>query len=327
MQDGSQDPQLGAMVPTDPASHAVAPSILHGTLMLVLGCIAAMFLPFVGVLLIAYGMRELAEAKGLRGLALALALCAGLVLISLFSDVNASILLAPMMVSCLGVVFCMWRGATVTNISVAIAIAALASFGIDAAIAASSGDSIHDIATSYFADSLRVSAGSDIEGDLLFQQIGYLIEAMWPFMYVSSASLDGLVAGIGSYLMHTRSTGRPKRPSLSNFDAPMWSVGVLSIAIVCLGASFTGFAEAGILRTISATALMSIRIIFACQGFGVVNAWMSRKRIGCATRTLSIFFIFWSEMMFFIMSIVGLIDVWANFRKLPRDGSYIQEQQ
>lgn len=329
MQDGSQDRQPGTLVPGGPAARTIKPSISHGTLMLVLGCIAAQFLPFIGVLLIAYGMRELAEAKGPQGLALALAEGAALVLITLVSDVAAAALLGPMIVCSLGVVCCMWRSATVTNISVAIVVAALASFGVDAAVAAASGISVHGGAVSYLTESLEQSMGTGVEGELLVSQLGFLIDALRPFMYVSSAALDALVAGIGSYLMHVRSTGRPTRPSLSNFDAPMWSVGVLSIAIVCLGASFTDFPEAGILRTLSVTVLMSVRIIFACQGFGVANALMTsgRVRLGCLTRTLCIFFIFWSEMMFFIMSIIGLIDVWANFRKLPRDGSYAQEQQ
>ena len=107
----------------------------------------------------------------------------------------------------------------------------------------------------------------------------------------------------------------------------MWSVGVLAVSIVCFGASFTGFPEAEVLRTVSFTALMSVRFIFAIQGFGVVSALMNRKKFGCLTRTLCIFLLFWSEAMFFLMSIVGLIDVWADFRHLRRDGSHAQAQQ
>ena len=107
----------------------------------------------------------------------------------------------------------------------------------------------------------------------------------------------------------------------------MWSVAVLAVSIVCVGASFTGFPEAQIVRTASVTAIMSVRIIFACQGFGVLSALMARRRFGCVTRFICILLVFWSEMMFFAMSIVGLIDVWANFRNLERDGSHAQAKQ
>ena len=325
MQDGSQDAPRG-IVPGGPAPRAVEPRVSHGTLMLVLGCIASLFLPFVGVLLIAYGMRELAEARGTRGLAIALLEGVGLAAVALVSNLGIALFLAPVLVCALAIVFCMWRGATVTNVSVAVVIAALACFGADAVAGASTGLSVRAVAVSYLMDGIRETVSGSIEGSMAVVQVEGVVEVIWPFTYVADAAFDALVAGIGSYLMHVRSAGVVKRPSLARFDAPLWSVGVLSICIVCLAASFTGFPEAGLLRTASATVLLSVRIIFACQGFGVMNALMSRKRLGCATRTVCIFVIFWIEMVFFLMSIIGLVDVWANFRKLPRDGSCEQEQ-
>lgn len=321
MEDGSQDPQRGEIAPQGPALRTVAPTVPHGTLMVVLGGICALFIPFAAILLMAYGMRELMEEKGGRGAGLAFLEGAALSVISLTSDLASAMLLASIVVVCFGIACCMWRGATVTNVSVAVLVAALASFGADAVLAASAGLPPNANAVSYLTEGLSASFGKGIEGEMLVRQLGQLVDLLWPFIYVSASAFDALLAGIGSLLMRSRVTGQAKPASLSRFDAPMWSIGVFSIALVCLGASFTGFPEAGILRTASVTALMGVRIIFALQGFAVMSALMIRKRMGCMTRAVCIFIIFWSEMMFFIMSIIGLIDVWANFRKLARDGS------
>lgn len=329
MPDGSRDEQHGALAPSGPGPRAIPPSGGHGSLMLVLGCIVELFLPFVGTLLIAYGMRELAEARGVRGLAIAAAESAVLVGVTALSDVTTAALLAPTLLCCLCIACCMWHGATVTNVSVAVVMVSLASFATDAGVAALEGLSVRESAVTYLTDAVRQSVETGLEGNVLAGQLSAVIGVVWPFMYVASASFDALVAGIGSHLMRVRCTGSVVRPSLQRFDAPLWSVAVLAISVVCLGASFAGFAEseAQFLRTASVTALLSVRIVFACQGFGVVDALLARKPIGCLTRTVCIFVTFWSEMMFFLMSIVGLIDIWANFRKLPRDGSSVQAQQ
>ncbi len=321
MQEPSADPQQGSIVPSGPSPKRIAPRVAHGSLMLVLGCLVSLFLPFAGAILMAYGMRELAEASGARGVAISFAESAVLIAAALVAGVGYAALLAPVLVCSAAVVLCMWRGATVTNMSVAVVIGSLVSFGIDAAIAAISGVSVSETAVAYLMAALRESVGTGVEGDLLLAQIQPVVEVVWPLIYVTGAAFDCLVAGIGSYLMGVRCTGEPGRPSLARFDAPMWSVAVLALAVVGFGASFTGIPESGLVRTVSTTVFMSVRIIFALQGFGVVSALMTRSRMGCLTRTVCIFFLFWSEMMLFAMSIVGLIDIWANFRKLPRDGS------
>ena len=270
----------------------------------------------------AYGMRELAEASGARGVAISFAESAVLIAAALVAGVGYAALLAPVLVCSAAVVLCMWRGATVTNMSVAVVIGSLVSFGIDAAIAAISGISVSETAVAYLMAALRESVGTGVEGDLLLAQIQPVVEAVWPLIYVTGAAFDCLVAGIGSYLMGVRCTGgAPAARRSHGSTRPCGASPCSRSRWWASGPSFTGIPESGLVRTVSTTVFMSVRIIFALQGFGVVSALMTRSRMGCLTRTVCIFFLFWSEMMLFAMSIVGLIDIWANFRKLPRDGS------
>lgn len=327
MQDGSSDPQTRTIVPFGSNRPAVAPRASHGAIVLAIGLIGSLFIPFVGILLTAYGMRELAEAKGARGLVLSLLESAGLLVVSLAVGPGLGFLLVPIIVCCWAISACMWRTATVTNVSVAIVLTGLVSFGADAIIAAAAGTSVFETAVAYLTEGVQESVGTGVVAEIVSAQLESLIRIIWPLMYILSAMMDGLMAGVGSFLAGARVRQNPKAPSVAAFDAPMWSVGVLAVSIVCFGASFTGFPEAEVLRTVSFTALMSVRFIFAIQGFGVVSALMNRKKFGCLTRTLCIFLLFWSEAMFFLMSIVGLIDVWADFRHLRRDGSHAQAQQ
>ena len=162
------------------------------------------------------------------------------------------------------------------------------------------------------------AAGTGIQAELIVRQIAPVLKALWPFTYVASAGMDALAAGIGSYLMYVRTSGIPRVPAIAAFDMPMWPVGVLIASILGLSASLSGFPGAEVLLSASVTALMSVRFIFAIQGFAVVLTFANRFRFGCLGRTLLLVLSIWLETMFFIVSIVGLIDVWANFRKLTR---------
>ena len=114
---------------------------------------------------------------------------------------------------------------------------------------------------------------------------------------------------------------RLRVPQISLFDAPLWAVGVLALSVLGMGASFAAVPESQVLRTVSVTLFLAVRIIFLIQGLGVILGLLGRWRIGCFGRFAVIMVATWLEVMF-VVSIIGLIDVWANFRKLPRDGSH-----
>ena len=222
----------------------------------------------------------------------------------------------------LGVVWCMRNhAATLAGICAVIVATALVNIGIEAAVATAAGSSLSQVVDGLLAYMVSVAqdaAGTGIQAELIVRQIAPVLKALWPFTYVASAGMDALAAGIGSYLMYVRTSGIPRVPAIVAFDMPMWPVGVLIASILGLSASLSGFPGAEVLLSVSVTALMSVRFIFAIQGFAVVLTFANRFRFGCLGRTLLLVLSIWLETMFFIVSIVGLIDVWANFRKLTR---------
>lgn len=298
------------------------PKEMSGALWFALGSFTSFVIPFFGVVMMGYGARELLEARGSRGFLFAVAEGIVITAVALFANSGMGMLLVGEVLCVLGVVWCMRNhAATLAGICAVIVATALVNIGIEAAVATAAGSSLSQVVDGLLAYMVSVAqdaAGTGIQAELIVRQIAPVLKALWPFTYVASAGMDALAAGIGSYLMYVRTSGIPRVPAIVAFDMPMWPVGVLIASILGLSASLSGFPGAGVLLSVSVTALMSVRFIFAIQGFAVVLTFANRFRFGCLGRTLLLVLSIWLETMFFIVSIVGLIDVWANFRKLTR---------
>lgn len=298
------------------------PKEMSGALWFALGSFASFVIPFFGVVMMGYGARELLEARGPRGFLFAVAEGIVITAVALFANSGMGMLLVGEVLCVLGVVWCMRNhAATLAGICAVIVATALVNIGIEAAVATAAGSSLSQVVyglLAYMVSVAQDAAGTGIQAELIVRQIAPVLKALWPFTYVASAGMDALAAGIGSYLMYVRTSGIPRVPAIAAFDMPMWPVGVLIASILGLSASLSGFPGAEVLLSASVTALMSVRFIFAIQGFAVVLTFANRFRFGCLGRTLLLVLSIWLETMFFIVSIVGLIDVWANFRKLTR---------
>lgn len=298
------------------------PKEMSGALWFALGSFASFVIPFFGVVMMGYGARELLEARGPRGFLFAVAEGIVITAVALFANSGMGMLLVGEVLCVLGVVWCMRNhAATLAGICAVIVATALVNIGIEAAVATAAGSSLSQVVDGLLAYMVSVAqdaAGTGIQAELIVRQIAPVLKALWPFTYVASAGMDALAVGIGSYLMYVRTSGIPRVPAIAAFDMPMWPVGVLIASILGLSASLSGFPGAEVLLSASVTALMSVRFIFAIQGFAVVLTFANRFRFGCLGRTLLLVLSIWLETMFFIVSIVGLIDVWANFRKLTR---------
>lgn len=298
------------------------PKEMSGALWFALGSFTSFVIPFFGVVMMGYGARELLEARGSRGFLFAAAEGIVITAVALFANSGMGMLLVGEVLCVLGVVWCMRNhAATLAGICAVIVATALVNIGIEAAVATAAGSSLSQVVDGLLAYMVSVAqdaAGTGIQAELIVRQIAPVLKALWPFTYVASAGMDALAAGIGSYLMYVRTSGIPRVPAIVAFDMPMWPVGVLIASILGLSASLSGFPGAEVLLSVSVTALMSVRFIFAIQGFAVVLTFANRFRFGCLGRTLLLVLSIWLETMFFIVSIVGLIDVWANFRKLTR---------
>lgn len=280
------------------------PKEMSGALWFALGSFTSFVIPFFGVVMMGYGARELLEARGSRGFLFAVAEGIVIAAVALFANSGIGMLLVGEVLCVLGVVWCMRNhAATLAGICAVIVATALVNIGIEAAVATAAGSSLSQVVDGLLAYMVSVAqdaAGTGIQAELIVRQIAPVLKALWPFTYVASAGMDALAAGIGSYLMYVRTSGIPRVPAIVAFDMPMWPVGVLIASILGLSASLSGFPGAEVLLSVSVTALMSVRFIFAIQGFAVVLTFANRFRFGCLGRTLLLVLSIWLETMFFL---------------------------
>ncbi len=272
-------------------------------------------------------LRIQVESFGSRALAIAAAISAA-IMVALGVAYGAPTALAPLtpVVCGLCLVPCMWRHrADVTAVFLTIAFVTVLGLACDEVLAFMQGTDIATVTFQALMDSIAIALGTGIEAEMLASSMEPVAWAFWPLVYVANAALYVMLAAIGSFLAVSRKD--TPAPQIDRFDAPMWAVGVLALAVLGLGVALSGIAGAEYVLPLAATVLMSVRFIFALQGFGVLCALLNRSRMGCATRIMAIFLGIWFETMFLVMSIVGLIDVWANFRKLNRGGAHSEQDE
>lgn len=284
----------------------------------------AAFYPFVGICLLGASLRTLVERRGCTAFAgsAAAAAVAPVVLGAMYGITSGLALLPPLIVA-FGIVALMHaKRAGVTEVVLIIAVVTLLCLGYDQVMVTLSGEGgdLGAVTVEYLMGIIGDSAGTGVDADAFVASIEGIISVLWPFLYVMSVATNALAAAVGSRLAATR-PGVSVMPSLASFDLPVWFVGLLGLSVLGIGVSMMDAPYAGAIASASVTVCMSVRLIFAWQGLAVLAGVMTRHRVGCLVQALVIVFAVWIETVSFILSIVGLVDVWANFRGLPRKGS------
>lgn len=320
MMDERREQESQDLAPAGDGKRKRQPTPLQSVIFIAMGAFLTSMIPLAGTVLMAYGVRGMSDTQGRRGFGIAALMVAALVAVTGVSSIELMVAMIPPALAVLGIVWCMRdRRANPTAVIITIAALGCVALALDAAQAASTGTSISKVIIDYIFEVVRESAGNDAQTELVLEQVEPVLALFWPLAYMLSGAIDAFAAGVGSHLMSVRTSGDARVPNIARFDAPLWCVGVLALAILGTGASFLDIPAAEIIRTVCVTVLMSIRFVFAAQGLGVASAVLSRSRLGCIALVPAIIVLFWLETMFMIVSIVGLIDVWVDFRHLRRE--------
>lgn len=291
--------------------------------------------PMLGVMCLAMGLRTQAERFGAKGLGIGVGIACGVLAAWGVALGFESMLYAVAPVGiCIAVSALMWkRRASVLAISLVVVASAAFSMVVDAVALAGMGMGLDEAMLSMLEEAARAYVGRGVEAELALATAMPVFESIWPFVYVASSLLNVAFAGFGSLLGGVPQVRPGSRmsyadaqahvPQISSFDAPLWAVGLVALAVLGIAASTLSIPEAELVRTASWTLLLSVRFIFTVQGLGVLMGMLNRWRLGCFTRVVVIMIAVSLETMF-VLSIIGLVDVWANFRKLPRDGARVE---
>lgn len=241
-----------------------------------------------------------------------LAIVAGSVVVCLFSVVIAHVFLDGKMTAGMS---CLLVG-----------LLALSHLAADSALAASQGTSLNTV-MSQLMTTVQQDLGSGSIAELAqMQAMSGLVELLWPSSYVVTGLLEFLFVRFGARLAVNR-VGAEKTGSVSlvDFDLPLWVVAVFVVAIAGVALELSLPQGSHVVLMVATNLLVSVRFAFAVQGLDLLVWFFRHRGIRGILPVLVGFLALYLEMQFFVLTVVGLVDVWANFRHLDRGGHQVHE--
>lgn len=192
--------------------------------------------------------------------------------------------------------------------------------GIDSVSASMQGTSITDLVASMVDEAVAASMGSlDLEGKAVLLETKDQMMAYWPTVYFTVAlgivvcSLFGSWTGARTCMMPVSSGG------VYRYDVPLCVAELFAVGVAAqlLGPHLPAWQEETAM--VGANVVMCARIVLAQQGISVLLWRMRERRVPVLLSALGVLSAVWLEMSFALASVVGLLDVVANFRHLPRN--------
>ncbi len=300
-----------------------------GFLLCALGALAITSVPVLGAALIACGSTvgfcQAGPAKGALPSALALVLTAAMgSILDPVSLVDA----LPACVASVATAYVLSRGKMTPGIGcIIVTLLALTQLGADAVVTLAQGETI-SAAVGAIADACLSEFGAafGITGDQQ-QTVKYIMTLLWPLAYTLVAVVEFACAYLGCWVVSTRLGEKSfQMPRLLDFDLPLWVVAAFVAAAAGLAVGMTAsITWAQALLTVSLNVILGIRFALMIQGFALLGTFVQQKEPSKFIALLSYIAAIYLEANFFVMSIVGLVDVWANFRHLPRGSKEVQD--
>ena len=316
--------QRGGIVPTpSPRSGGPGISVPSGLLSCALGgAVASSTFAFLAPVFVGYGYVSTAHCGGaggrVAGAAVALVASVAMSLSHGASSVVVSV------VSCLVAIAtaeALLRGRLTPGLGcLVVAAAAACTLCADAALTAAAGTTLGATVESLLDSLMGELAGASLAAAELMQRVRSAVSLLWPTAYVATAFGTYLFAVIGAGQAAGRITEKSVEiPRFAAYDLPLWVVAVLvgSAAVLAFGLTAQG-AVASAAVMVSANLVMALRFAFAAQGLAVLAWSLDRRGTGLLAKVLLGALALYLEVQFVVMTVVGLVDVWANLRHLPR---------
>lgn len=289
----------------------------------VLGVLVSPALPFIGLPIVAAGLASLAY----RGSAVAAAVAAALGVIAVTVVSPPDVLYAaPAVVAVLLTIALLPRwntqavGALLTGVLTVAGIAAAEVFALSqhTTLTASIAQSARQV-----SDALSASLGSSATASTLawLHKAEALLTAAWPWTYFESAVYVSIIV-IAVVAWAARRAGRQLDvPPLGMLDLTPHVLWAFVAGLLLLAASYSHVAGSATLWAVGLNLVLCARTLFFVQGFGVSAGLLDRTGVGPGARIFALAALAVLDAFTLVLSFVGLLDFWVNFRRLPREGS------
>lgn len=155
----------------------------------------------------------------------------------------------------------------------------------------------------------------------LADQVSQMWLMLWPVLYLYVSGLSAvlcvpLVSRLG------RGLGEPvsATPQLAELDLSIHAVWPTIAGLALLALAAFQHQSAGTAQAVGLNLLLAVRPVLFFQGLGDFAALYRKAGVGRVARGFGFVFLAFSESLVPSVSVVGLVDLFANLRKLPRGG-------
>lgn len=291
------------------------------------GVVMSMATPL-GTMLVAVGSCLLAGTKGRSGVlaSVAVALAATLVTAFVTDDLPFDLVACAACGLAFGCLYGLGRMTWGKGCAV-FAATSVALLVIDAVMMWANGLNLGTYITDAVGElfsSIDASASVDLASQLKVFENAF--DVLWPSAYTVVAFACVVCAALGARVA-LRDAGMAGRAlPFREFDLPLWVGYCLLAGIVGLVVASTVSVAQDAVLVVSANVLMGVRMVLAVEGVAVLVWLLDGHAVGGLLRGLALVAAVVLDVQFFVMAIVGLIDVWANFRHLNRGGGAPQRE-
>lgn len=202
---------------------------------------------------------------------------------------------------------------------VIVALAAAAQIGVAIVAAKMANTGVGDSFIGVLAANPQLLESAGLDADVR-SLVEWAVRTFWPAAFSTTALIEFLCAYAGCGLAARRLRDRKVEwPDFGLYDLPLWVVAVFVASLAGCAAWYTHQEATGnALLMVSGNVLLTVRYALAAQGLAVL-AWQTRnRRVPTPTAVVVILVAMYLEAQFIVMSVVGLLDIWGNFRHLSR---------
>lgn len=201
----------------------------------------------------------------------------------------------------------------------------LASIGLDAAVARSQGTTLMASTAGQMqsiAGEVTKALGSSASAELVsgLKDAAQTMATAWPSAYFESSLVVGVLV-IAAVAWAGRRAGRETQvPAFARLDLTPHVLWVFILGLVLLAASYGAFGVSKALGIAGLNLLLCSRALFFLQGISVSTGVLDRLGAGLGLRIFALAGLVALDALTLVISFIGLLDFWVNFRHLPRDG-------
>lgn len=304
--------------------------LVFAVLAAVAGAVLAPSLPFVGVPLAAAALGWVAVRRGFVPSLIAALVAAG-VGTALVGDWAAAAFAVPAMLAAgPGTAWALSRWSVVRVIAGLTVVLLVSAIALDATVAASQGTDMVSArraeATAMRAlvlESVTQSGNADAKtAKQVADQFAAVWLQLWPTLYLYMTGLAAVIAvpvvsRIGRAL-GKQVSAPPPLPELDMSPHLVWPT-IAGLALLAAAAYFRQ--PNGWMQVVGANVLLVVRPVLFFQGLGDFAALYRKAGVSRVARGFGYAFLVFTEALVPSVSVVGLVDLFANLRKLPRKGS------